>query len=218
MWLQTPLTDVLSSPAKVAVLRTLCRVNRPLSGREIIRRAAVTYGPGWQALQALVASGVLAKRQHGRVNTYELRGPDLALTRRLRDLFAAEDTRTRDAASDLAKGVPEALSIVLFGSEARGEARPGSDTDVLVVVARRNQRVERRVRQACLAIAERHNLALSWQVADLQEIRDWETTGNAFWQQVLRDGIVLHGERPEVLRRQWQTGEATDERPAGSGR
>lgn len=206
MWLRNPLDDIMSSPAKIAVLRVVSRVNSPLSGREIIRRAGVAYGPGWRALQALVASGVLSKQQHGRVNTYAVRDPALPLIQRLRDLFGDEDRRTREAVAELAERVPEAVSTALFGSEARGEARPGSDTDLLVVVACKGEEVEARIRDACLDLAERHSLALSWYVVDLDDLREWDATGHQFWRNVLRDSIWLQGDSAEVLRRRWQPG------------
>lgn len=217
MWLRNPLDDILSSPAKVAVLRAVLRVASPLSGREIIRRASVGYGPGWKALQALTASGVLSKQQHGRVSTYAVRDPALPLIGRLRDLFADEHGRTREVAAELAERIPEALSIALFGSEARGDAKPGSDTDLLVVVDRTRQDVERRVRDACLDLAERHGLALAWHVADLGELREWDKVDHPFWRNVLKDGLNLHGESLEGLRHRWQRGKASTRRPAGSG-
>jgi len=209
MWLQNPLDDILSSATKVAVLRAVFRANSPLSGREIIRRAGVTYGSGWKALQRLVASGVLSKRDHGRVNTFELRCPGLPLVQRLRDLFAAENRRQQDAIADMVEGVPETVSVILFGSEARGEAKAGSDTDLLLVVAQKGSDLEGRILDVCMQVAEKHDLAVSWHVADFEQIRDWEATGHEFWRNVLKDGVVLHGGPLEALRRRWQHGEAT---------
>ena len=42
---------------------------------------------------------------------------------------------TRKAVAALAEGKPEVLKVILFGSMARGDAVPGSDVDLLVVVA-----------------------------------------------------------------------------------
>jgi predicted nucleotidyltransferase len=209
MWLLHPLQDILSSPAKVAVLRVLCDANSPLSGRETVRRAEVSYGPGWAALQDLVRSGVLVKRDLGRASAYELREPEGALIQAVRHLFATERERSQQITDVLASEVPEALSIVLYGSEARSEAGAGSDTDILIVVEEKTEDLEDRVDRACLALAGQHSLALSWHIADLADLRQWEETGSDFWRNIVRDGIRLAGESLEGLRSRWQTGRAS---------
>jgi len=201
MWLTTPLDDVLSSRAKVALLRVLCVAAGPLSGREVARRARVEPGHASRLLRELVASGVLLSRDLGRVRSYELAAADAPLTRQLRRLFAAEAERLRRVLQRLAADTPDLLSVVLFGSEARGEAAPGSDTDLLIVVGKRTRALENRVRDTCLRLAEEQQLALSWHLADLAELRRWERNGNPLWQSVLAEGVVLRGESLERLRR-----------------
>ncbi len=217
MWLRRPLDDILSSAAKVAVLRVVLRVRTPLSGREIARRAGVGYSPAYNALQALVASGVLAKQDHGRATAYSLVDPQSPLISGLTDLFDREDRRTNEAASALASGIPHARAIILFGSEARGQARPGSDTDILIVVDSANEATEGRVRDACLALAAVHGLALSWHVVGLDQVREWDEAGEQFWQSVVQDGIWLQGDSLEAMRLKWRLGRTTSGRPGASG-
>lgn len=180
-----------------------------MSGRERIRSAGTSYGPGWQALQELVASGVLTKTDHGRATTYELRNPDEGLIAALRALFWAEQRRAREFAEDLAQALPEALSVILYGSEARGEAEAGSDTDLLIVVEEKTEALEEKIIDACLEVAARHEVALSWHVADLARIGEWEDTDSDFWRNVQEDGIILHGERIERLKRLSQRGDGS---------
>jgi predicted nucleotidyltransferase len=127
----------------------------------------------------------------------------------LRDLFAAESRRTQDVTADLVEGIPEALSIILFGSEARGQAKPESDTDLLIVVARKEEYLSDKIVDACMHVAEKHDLALSWHIADLADLNDWEATGHEFWRNVQEDGVVLYGHQPEDLRPRWKAGRAT---------
>ncbi len=157
-------------------------------------------------MQELVASGVLTKRDHGRASAYELRQPEGELIERLRGLFAAEQKRSEGVVTALSSEVPEALSIILYGSEARGEAEAGSDTDILIVVERKTQHIEARIDQTCLALAEQHSLALSWHIADLADLREWEEADSDFWRNILRDGIKLVGDSLERLRSRWRTG------------
>lgn len=209
MWLRRPLDDLLSSRAKVSILRVVSEVNTQLSGREIARRAGVWSSAASRALGELTASGVLICRDHGRAKTYELDRTDVEFVAQLRDLFRAEADRFRRFIADMAEAVPEALALVLFGSEARGEAKPHSDTDVLIVVAEKTEAVEERVLDRCLDIAIRHGLDLQWHVADLADLREWHTTDDPFWRNVQREGIVLHGISLEALERRWRVGKTS---------
>jgi predicted nucleotidyltransferase len=208
MWLQNPLDDILSSKAKVGVLRVVCGVNAPLSGREIARRAGISSGNASRVLGELKRSGVLIARDHGRVTAYELRDRRLPIIRELSALFARERRRRERAVSDLAKGIPDVLSLTLFGSEARREARPESDTDVLVVLSKRTEQVEKRLLDNAQAVGEKHLVPLSWYVTDLAELRHWEQTGNPLLRNILADGVTVAGRPLWMLQRQWQRGKS----------
>ena len=206
MWLRHPLDDVLSSRVKVAVLRVLALASVPLSGREISRRANTDPGYTSRVLRELAASGLAARRDQGRVNTYELTGEGNELLTRLKELFAAEHKRYSQAVRNLSEEIPDTISIILFGSEARGKAKPGSDTDILIVVELRTEDLEDRISETCLALTGQHLLALSWHVADLDDLREWEENDSPFWREILRDGIKLSGSSIGSLRRRWQAG------------
>jgi len=201
MWLRNPLDDVLSSKAKVSILRVLCHVNAPLSGREIARRAGIWSGPGSKALGELTASGIIACQHHGRTNTYSLAHVSVPLVCRVRDLFWEEARRPGDFCESLMAEVPELLSVILFGSESRREARPDSDTDLLLFVEVKGDNLDRRISDACLDYSIQQGLHTSWIVVDLAELREWEETGHEFWRNVRRDGIVLQGMSVSGLRR-----------------
>lgn len=214
MWLRDPLNDLLSSRAKVSILRVLSEVNAPLNGREIARRAGVWSSAASKALGELTASGVLDCRDHGRAKTYELDRTNVRLVAHLRQLFVLEAERFRQFVADMVAGVPKALSLVLFGSEARGEANPRSDTDILIIVARKTAALESRVLDLCVEVAHRHGLDLAWHVADFADLRDWDTTDNPFWRNVRREGVVLSGMSMEALERRWQRGNPSSEKRA----
>lgn len=206
MWLMNPLNDVLSSRAKVSILRVLCHVNAPLSGREIARRAGVWSGPGSKALGELTASGIITCQHHGRTNTYALADVSVPLVRRVRDLFWEEARRPGDFCESLMGEVPELLSVILFGSESRRDARPDSDTDLLLVVERKNEGLDRRISDACLEHSIQQGLHTSWLVVELADLREWQATDYEFWRNVRRDGIVLRGMSMSGLGRRCRQG------------
>jgi predicted nucleotidyltransferase len=209
MWLIKPLDDILSSGARVAILRVLCESRVPLSGREVGRRSNTSPGHHSRVLHALVRSGAVTCYEHGRVKTYELAKPASPLMAQLRRLFDAEGKRRKEAANALAGSVPGLLSIILFGSEARGAARPGSDTDILLVVERKSKALERSIWDACSRLADRHLVFVSWFLVDIRELRKWDETKLPLWMTIQRDGVVLRGRSLEDLRRSWAPGKNT---------
>ena len=209
MWLRNPLDDILSSRAKVSLLRVLMRSPSPLNGREVARRAGIDPGHASRQLRDLALSGVLRSRDHGRVVTYEIGEDASGIVACLRNLFEAEEVRYRGSVQGFAERLPGILSIVLFGSEARLEARPGSDTDLLFVVSEHSEALDEQVQEVCLELASKHSLALSWLVVGVSELQEMEEAGNEFWTNVLREGIRLHGKSLEALQRSWRRGETT---------
>ncbi len=217
MWLRNPLDSVLASRSRVGILRVLATSAAPLSGREIGRRAAVAPGHVSRALRDLVAAGIVRGHDHGRVKTYELADDDSELVAGVRRLFATERQRRQTVLDELMASTPDLLTIVLFGSEARAEATPASDTDLLLVVKHRTEPLEARLRDVCLRLAEAHSLALSWHIADLNDLRQWDTEGHELWLNILREGLRLRGTPLEELRRVWQPGRTTWSSPGVSG-
>jgi predicted nucleotidyltransferase len=80
--------------------------------------------------------------------------------------------------------------IVLFGSRARGEARPDSDYDVLVVGPSRERLLDRisRLYDAVGAVGAGKDLIWYTQ----EEVEDWSNVKAAFTTTALREGRVLY--------------------------
>lgn len=132
MALDQVLDDVLGSRAKVAVLRCLWdEVHESLSGRAVARRTQLSHAGALNAIRELEAHRVVRMTQEGRFlidREHEL------VSRGLSPLFALEAGFERRLTDLILGVVPRALTVVLFGSVARGEETESSDIDVLVIV------------------------------------------------------------------------------------
>jgi len=88
----------------------------------------------------------------------------------------------------LAVGSP--LQIVLFGSRARGEARPGSDLDLLIDEESTLPRYKRAARYLRALVGAFP--AMDVLVWTPQEIEAWSRVPNAFVTTALREGKTLY--------------------------
>ncbi|MBI5564416.1 MAG: nucleotidyltransferase domain-containing protein [Chloroflexi bacterium] len=83
--------------------------------------------------------------------------------------------------------------IILFGSRARGEARPDSDIDLLVIASSSQPRHRR---AAPLYGALSDILApMDIVVYSPEEVQDWSAVRQAFVTTALREGKVLYEDR-----------------------
>jgi predicted nucleotidyltransferase len=103
---------------------------------------------------------------------------------------SGEETLIEEASRRLSAAAPEA-DIILFGSRARGEARPDSDLDLLVIEAKSGSRGSEfvRLRNAVGEIGVPVDLVVYW----TSEADKWAEVPGTFIHEVLKEGRVLAG-------------------------
>lgn len=128
--------EVVGSRQRLRLFLLLMRFpTKFFSGREAAREAGVSAPGAWRILRQFEAEGLVFRRRIGRTDAWQLQSKHY-LASQLRPLaeagLAAEKKLKRVILARL-EGI-KVSKIVLFGSTARGESRPTSDIDVLVVV------------------------------------------------------------------------------------
>jgi predicted nucleotidyltransferase len=81
--------------------------------------------------------------------------------------------------------------IVLFGSRARGDHKPRSDYDVLLIVDKRDQTLVDRIYDSVMEVEDNFFCDLSLKIIAEREWERRRTMGSRFVANVAREGIVL---------------------------
>lgn len=100
---------------------------------------------------------------------------------------------TDEQQKDLIKRIMETISpvrIILFGSNARGDAGPDSDIDLLVIVADGTHRLD--TVQAIYRNLIGLNFAVDVVVATETDITNYKDTPGLIYREALKDGRVLY--------------------------
>ena len=119
-------------PNEARVLAALDRIEVPLSGRALARAAGLTQSTAQRALARLREAGLVVAEPAPPSLLYRVNRDHVAMAP-LIALIHLDDELRRRIAGHVRGWRPSAVSVVVYGSVARGQASPRSDVDLLVV-------------------------------------------------------------------------------------
>jgi len=196
MTFDRPLDHVLGARPKVALLRLLLRTRGEHTGRSLAKRVDFDSKTCHAALRDLARQGVVEHRRAGSSILYRVNERHVLVRELLEPLFDREGTFLSGYARELRSRLRAPLvSLVLFGSVARGEERPTSDVDLIVIVpdASAVPKAEEGVDQAAADLAGRYGNPPQVIVLDRETFGRKARTGDPLISEVLRTGRVLVG-------------------------
>lgn len=203
-----PLDHILDSSVKVRILRFLCRKGGEWSGRRLAAELKMNPVTAHRALRELYGATILDFRKTGNSFGYSLRDDHDVVRQVLRPLFERE-RGAHERLSELfrkelsASAKKSVLTAAIYGSIARGQERPTSDLDLLVLVP--SEEAKRQVRPAldtfCEKVVSRFANVPSVQVNTVREAREKVRRGLPLFQSILGHHRLIWG-RPleEILR------------------
>jgi len=200
MKLSHTMETAFGTPARIVILRRLSAVSQPLSGRQIAELAGLTHRGAIQAIAPLVEAGIVRRRQAGRAHQYTLVRKNIVVVKiilpALREEEAIPDA-LKDELTRMFAG--DTVSLMLFGSFARGEETNASDVDALAVAGTTNKKevIEKIAEAGAAAFREKYAAPLSVRCLTLEEIKGRKQI--AFIKRVSHEGILLSGKTVEKL-------------------
>jgi len=188
------LDDILGSTIKIRLLRVLSKNTSVFTGRELARLVGYSHTHTNSALAELEVSGLVIKRHVGNSNTYSLNRDNLLVSRIIVPAFRIEGRLLQDLANRFFEGISKDLvSIILFGSVARGEEESGSDIDLILVVKDGTDlgKLDEKVSEISLESATSFGGLVIPILITESEYANNRRSKNAFWRTVLEEGIEL---------------------------
>lgn len=162
---------------------------RKFSNAELAARCQVDVGNANRTLRRWAELGLVSRQVDGRNVTYQ--ASDAPLLKGLHDIMLQADALLSDIAAALP---PQAHTVAVFGSSARGEEHAGSDVDVLVLG---DELSSIRINAALKPVGRTHRRDIRATVLSAREFADLVRAGDSFAQSVLAHPVVLlRGELP----------------------
>lgn len=201
-FLLRPLNVIFGAPSHVAILRALAGADRGLTGREVARAAGVAPRAAMEGLSRLEKAGVARSTPVGRAYLFELRRDHRLVRTGLLPLLQKESGFRTGVFVSLRRAFEKAvLSGCVFGSAARGEERPESDFDVLLVVERADEKegVQEKASRVFDELRREWSLRPSLIVLARREFVRGCRDGNPFMSNVTREGELFAGQPLRIL-------------------
>lgn len=189
-----PLNEILGNKVQVKLLRVLVRTKSSFTGRELARLIDHSQNQTRLALEELERNGLVVWQSAGRSHLYSADKDNIIITDLLEAGFRLEDNLLNQLAAGFFEEVGKDLvSVVLFGSVAKGEEKPDSDVDLVVVVRDKVdlKSIEDLVAEASVKVAQRFGNQTTAIVVKKSDYEQKMKQKKGFWREVAETGVKL---------------------------
>jgi len=135
MTFNKPLNSILGQKTKINILRHLALYRKEAATRELARETNIAAPNILKLLKELEAENILISKKAGNSISYSINRSNLIVKKIILPAFNCEKNLINELGSYLATNLNlPIVSIILFGSRARGEEEPKSDIDLAFIV------------------------------------------------------------------------------------
>lgn len=197
MLLDSPLNDIFGQYSKVKILRFLVQSQSQSNGREIAKNVGLSHVKAHTALKDLTRQGVVSMRSAGSALVYWLNEDHFLVKEIIRPVFEKEEGLFEHVCRLILKQIspPRPLSMILFGSFAKGNASADSDIDVVIIYPRSKSKtvISKELSEAEKKITSFFGNRLSGVPLSIDEFLKKLKAKDAFIHEIIRGGKVIYG-------------------------
>ncbi|MFH1592857.1 MAG: nucleotidyltransferase domain-containing protein [Candidatus Woesearchaeota archaeon] len=181
---------MINKYALMKVVKTIIRENEEYSIRDVARKANVGPSTAKGALDFLLSQGILKKRNVGRSHLFKVK--DGFLTRIMKILYSLSEINSSGFVEEVVSKNSSILSIILYGSVARGNDDKNSDIDMLIISKNKIRILDIRSEKKL----KRELTVINYSYKEWKEKAEKD---KAFYYDVILNCISLYGEKPIVM-------------------
>jgi len=199
---------IFGTRSRTAVLRILHGVRVPLNASQVARQARLSPPAAATALRELGSVGLIGSSPVGRAWVYWLIRENVYVRQIVDTAFEAEQSMPSELTLDLERAFAAlSVSVILFGSYARGDQTAGSDVDVVLVAAGPGARpaLDEAADIESMRLRYVWGATVSPLVYDLSEAAALWRNAPALLAEIERDGVVVSGMPPGEWRKHDQS-------------
>lgn len=197
MLLDRSLNDIFGQYSKIKILRFLVKSQAHLNGREIAKNVGLSHVKAHTALKDLTKQGVVIMRSVGNSLVFWLNEEHFLVKEIIRPAFEKEDGLFEYMSRLILKEIssPKPLSVILFGSFAKGGASSDSDIDVVIVYphSKNKKVISKELSEAEKKITSLFGNHLSSVPLSINEFQNKLKKKDTFINEIIRTGKVIYG-------------------------
>ncbi|MBW2989535.1 nucleotidyltransferase domain-containing protein [Candidatus Woesearchaeota archaeon] len=172
------------------VIDALINSSKELSLRDVAKKAKVGAGTSKTCLDYLRDKEIVKRKIIGNIHLYSLNDDNL-VARHIKILDSLSIIKDSGLIQELLDSHKSIVSIILYGSAARGENGPKSDMDILIIS-------RKPVKLKPLRSEKNIDTEITFIAYTSSEWRRKSVTDKPFYDSIMIDGIALYGEKPAV--------------------
>ena len=181
---------MITKSALIKVIREIIRERGELSLREIARKSSIAPSAAKYIMDFLLSNSVVEKRILGKMHLFKIKNN--FLTKNMKILYSLYEINSSKLTEEIIKRDNTVMSIILYGSVAKGEDDSKSDIDLLIISRKKlnipDLKSENKLKRELNIIKYAYN-----------EWKQKAQKDRVFYENIILNCIPLYGEKPVVI-------------------
>lgn len=191
---------IFSAPSNVTVLRTLNERNLGISGRETSRLTGLSLRTVQVCLANLEKIGIIKRLTGKREHLFLINRQNFLTKNLINQIFETERNYNEEVYKLIKNSLKkESISIILFGSTARGDENISSDYDLCIVYKNNLKIIEEKVSVLRTSLFNLFNITLAPFYISASRFKNLGLQGKSPINNIIKEGKVISGKSVKEL-------------------